>query len=172
MKKGGLIVLLGLVLGAGAFSGFYYLGTGACRTLMREPQPELAWLKREFNLSDAEYDRIVRLHEAYLPQCAERCQHIAAQDRQLEKLLAQATNVTPEIQRVFLERAQTRATCETEMLKHFLAVSRTMPAEEGRRYLAWVEQETFLKPQAMEQRHHLNDSQPAGHELHRQPSGP
>ena len=47
MKKGGWILLLGLILGTGAFSGFYYLGTASCRNLMREPQPELAWLKQE-----------------------------------------------------------------------------------------------------------------------------
>jgi len=165
-RKGTLILLLGLILATAAFSGFYYLGTASCRHILNEPRPELAWLKKEFNLSDAEYNRILGLHEAYLPQCAERCQRIEAQDQQLEKLLSQATDVTPEIKQLFLERAQTRATCETEMLRHFLAVSRTMPPEQGRRYLAWVEQQTLLKPQAMEQRHHLNDSQPAGHDHH------
>ena len=70
MKNGGFILLLGLVLSTGAFSGFYYPGTHSCRSLMREPQPELAWLKQKFHLSDAEYSRVVRLHEACLPQCA------------------------------------------------------------------------------------------------------
>ena len=43
------------------------------------------------------------------------------------------------------ERAKMRADCEAEMLEHFLEVSRTMPPEQGRRYLAWVEQQTFLE---------------------------
>jgi len=167
MRKGGLILLLGLVLGTGAFSGFYYLGTGPCRTLMRQPQPELAWLKKEFKLSDAEYDRIVRLHEAYLPQCAERCRTIEEQNRELGQLLAQSTNVTPQIQTLLKQRAETRATCETEMLKHFLAVSRTMPPEEGRHYLAWVEQQTLLQSQPMEQRHQLNVGGSMNHDSHR-----
>jgi hypothetical protein len=57
-------------------------------------------------------------------------------------------------------RAQMRAECETEMLRHFLEVSRTMPVEQGKRYLAWVEQQTLLKGEAMEQQHHLQSEAP------------
>jgi hypothetical protein len=38
------------------------------------------------------------------------------------------------------ERSKMRADCEAEMLQHFLGISRTMPPEQGRQYLAWVEQ--------------------------------
>jgi hypothetical protein len=157
MKKGALILLLGLFVSGAAFAGFYYLGTQSCRALMSEPQPELAWLKKEFHLSDAELDRITRLHEAYLPECAQRCMRIAEQNHQLEQLLARTPSVTPEVQNLLAERARTRADCESEMLKHFLEVSRTMPREEGRRYLEWVEQQTFLNGQGMEQRHHMTE---------------
>ncbi len=167
MNKGGLILLLGLLLGAAAFSGFYYLGTVSCRHIMHEPQPELAWLKSEFGLSDAEFARITKLHEAYLPQCAERCQVIEEQNRKLKDMLAKTGTVTPEIQDLLVERAKTRARCEAEMLKHFGEVSRAMPAEQGRRYLTWVQQETVLRPQNMETRHQMQGhSQPTG-EAHR-----
>jgi len=157
MKTGALILLLGLVLATAAFSGFYYLGTASYRNMMQKPQPELAWLKKQFNLSEAEFDRVVRLHEAYLPQCAERCRLIEEQNQKLQALLGQSTEVTPEIQALLVQRAQTRASCETEMLKHFLAVSRTMPPEQGRRYLAWVEQQTILNRQPMEARHQVSE---------------
>jgi hypothetical protein len=121
--------------------------------MMHEPQPELAWLKREFNLNPAEYARITQLHEAYLPQCAERCRVIAGQNLKLKQLLAQGTTVTEEIQSLLVERAGTRARCEAEMLKHFQEVSRAMPPEQGRRYLAWVQEHTVLRVQAMESRH-------------------
>lgn len=122
--------------------------------MISQPQPELAWLKKEFHLSDAEFARITRLHAAYLPQCAQRCLRIAEQNRQLEQLLSQASSVTPEIQNLLAERAKTRADCEAEMLNHFLEVSRAMPPDEGRRYLEWVEQQAFLNDPAMETRHH------------------
>jgi hypothetical protein len=160
MRRGVLILLLGLLLGAAGFAGFYYLGTAACRDLMREPQPELAWLKKEFKLTDAEFARISRLHAAYLPQCAQRCQHIEALSQKLRELLTQATNVTPQIQALLAERAKTRSDCEAEMISHFFAVSRTMPPEQGRRYLEWVEHETVLRRQAMEARHHVDQAGP------------
>jgi hypothetical protein len=69
-------------------------------------------------------------------------------------LLDRATTVTPEIERMLAERANTRSECEAEMLKHFLAVSRMMPAEQGRRYLEWVETHCSLMGQNMEQQHH------------------
>jgi hypothetical protein len=153
MKKGALIVLLGLVVGTAAFTCFYYVGTASSREMMREPQPELAWLKKEFHLTDVEFARISKMHKAYLPQCAERCRRIAEQKQQLEHLLATTATLTPEIQNLLLERARTRAECETEMLKHFLAVSQTMPPDQGRRYLAWVESQSSLSGQGMEEKH-------------------
>jgi hypothetical protein len=161
MKKAGLILFAGLLLSTAAFSGFYYLGTSSWRALMSEPQPELAWLKKEFKLSDEEFARISKLHEAYLPECAERCKRIAEQDQQLQALISDATNMTPQIQNLLTERAKTRADCEAEMLKHFLAVSRTMTPEQGRRYLVWVESQSCLRGQAMEERHKAENSRAA-----------
>jgi len=156
MKKGGVILLLGLLLGAAAFAGFYYLGTAPCRNMMHEPQPELAWLKKEFNLSDSDFVRVTAMHEAYLPKCAERCQVIEEQNTKLKELLTQDPTVTLEVERLLTERANTRALCEAEMLKHFQEVSRVMPSEQGRRYLAWVQEQTVLRAQAMESRHKMD----------------
>lgn len=157
MKKGPLILLFGLLASGLAFSGFYYFGTIRCRDMMRESKPELAWLKKEFKLSDAEFNRISQLHEAYLPQCRERCKRIKEQDEKLQQLLAQSKTVTPEIQKLLAERANTRAECETAMLKHFLEVSRTMPPSQGERYLAWVQQQTSLRGKGMQERHDMAD---------------
>jgi hypothetical protein len=154
MKKSGLILLLGLLLGAAGFSAVYFIGTASSRRILKQPQPELAWLQQEFRLSKPEFDRVTAMHEAYLPQCAERCRRIEELSQKLEHLLAATNSMTQDIQGLLLERARTRAECETEMLKHFLEVSRTMPPEQGRRYLAWVEQETILHAQSMEQKHH------------------
>lgn len=163
MKKGLAIVALGFLLATGGFVGFYYLGMASCRAMMREPQPELAWLKKEFKLSDAEFARISQLHAAYLPRCAERCRVIEEQNQKLRELLAQATNMTPEIEGVLAARATMRAHCEAEMMKHFLDVSRTMPPEQGRRYLAWVQEQTFLHGQGMEARHRTETGEHSAH---------
>jgi hypothetical protein len=73
--------------------------------------------------------------------------------------------MTPEIQGVLAERATIRADCETEMMKHFLDVSRTMAPEEGRRYLAWVEKQTVLHGQPMEERMNLGSPMPRQHQM-------
>jgi Heavy-metal resistance len=167
VKKGALILLLGLLLCTAAFCGFYYLGTASCRDLLRQPQPELAWLKKEFKLSDAEFARIVQLHEGYLPQCRERCRRIEELSAKLRQLLTRSTTVTPEVQALLAERAKMRAGCEAEMLQHFLEVSRTMPPEQGQRYLAWVEQQSSLHGQGMEHSHRMDQdgSMPRGHHM-------
>src|SRR6266700_5848618 len=108
MKKGQTILLLGLLACAAAFFGIYYLGTVHCRDMMRESKPELAWLKKEFKLSDAEFARISQLHEAYLPQCRERCMRIKEQNQKLKQLLSRSETVTPEIQNLLADRAKTR----------------------------------------------------------------
>lgn len=154
MKKTTLIILLGLVGSIAAFAVCYLAGTASSRELMRQPKPELAWLKQEFNLGNAEYARIVELHQAYLPGCAERCRLIEEQNAKLAQLMVGTTNLTPEVEAVMARRAKMRTDCEAEMLKHFLEVSRTMAPEQGRRYLTWVEQQTFLRGEAMEQQHH------------------
>ena len=64
MKSATVILTVGLVVGASAFCGFYYLGTASPRELAKAQTPELAWLKSEFNLTDAELAGITKLHEA------------------------------------------------------------------------------------------------------------
>lgn len=158
MKKPAFILFLGIVACAAAFLCFYLVGTASTRDLMNERQPELAWLKKEFNLGDAEFARIVALHQAYLPQCEARCKVIEQQNARLQILIDEAGSVTPEIQALLDERARMRKTCEAEMLEHFLAVSRTMPEAQGKRYLAWVEQQTFMRGDPMVQQHHTSGS--------------
>jgi hypothetical protein len=149
MRRGMIILLLGLAGAALAYCCVYLAGTATPRALMQSAQPELAWLKHEFNLSDPEFARIARLHAGYLPRCEERCRRIEQLNGTLSRAIATAPEVTPEIQNLLGERAQVRALCQAEMLKHFLEVSRSMPPEQGRRYLAWVRENTCLREQAM-----------------------
>jgi hypothetical protein len=117
--------------------------------MLASPTPELLWLKKEFNLNQAEFARLARLHEGYLPECERRCRLIEEQNQKLGRLLVNTTNVTPEIQGVLTERARLRTECQAAMLGHFFEVSRLMPAEQGKRYLAWVQEQTCLHEQAM-----------------------
>jgi hypothetical protein len=149
MKRGALILMLGGVLGLGAYCGFYFAGTASHRALLESEKPELEWLKKEFNLADSAFDRVVRLHDAYKTECAEMCRRIDAKNQELKELLAKADHVTPGIEAKLVEAGQLRLQCQKNMLRHFLEVSRNMPPDQGRRYLAWVQEKTFLPEHKM-----------------------
>ncbi len=153
MKKGAVILVFGVLVCTVAFAGLYSFCMASHRELLRGPEPELAWLKREFRLSDADLVRISHIHETCLPECQGRCRIIREQNEKLRQLLVQADTVTPEIKALLTERATTRAECEAAMLSHFLDVSRAMPPGQGQRYLAWVEQHTLLQIEGMENIH-------------------
>jgi hypothetical protein len=150
IKRGLFVLVLGLAACGAAFYCVYRMGTVVPRTLLQSPQPELAWLKHEFKLNDAEFQRIAALHAGYQPQCRERCEQIDRLNDQLSAKLAGAVQLSPEIERLLGERAQLRSTCQADMLKHFFEVSRTMPPEQGRRYLAWAREHTCLSEAGMD----------------------
>ncbi len=144
MKKGVLILVLGLLAAAAAYGCIYFVCTSSARNLRQSDKPELAWLKEEFKLSDTEFKRVSDLHAAYLPQCRDMCREIDAHTVKLQTLLSGATNMTPEITAALTETARLRSECQSMMLRHFFQVSQTMPPEQGRRYLGWVKDKAFL----------------------------
>ncbi len=147
MPRGAAILGIGLAGALLAYACVYCAGTASHRALLRNEAPELAWLKREFKLRDDEFARVARLHTAYLPQCQAMCRRIDEQDKQLKQLLAAAPAVTPEIEAALEQAARLRAECHGKMLRHFIAMSRAMPPDQGRRFLAWITERTLLRPE-------------------------
>lgn len=148
MKRPWLIILGGLILAGVAYACVYLNATAVQRAVAKSPRPELAWLQQEFQLTDAQLARVMELHNAYAPKCDEMCRDIDAKNAQLQKLLASTNVVTPEIKQAIAEAAAIRAECQTAMLDHFYKVAQTMPREQSRRYLEWVQQE-IVKPSKM-----------------------
>ena len=144
VRRSWLILLAGLVVALAAYFGFYYASTAKSRKIEKTAAPELAWLKEQFHLNEADFARVCQMHEFYLAGCAERCRRIDEKNQELRRQLAATNTVTPEIQKLLQEAAGLRAECQTRMLEEFYAVSRTMPPEQGRRYLAWVQGCTVL----------------------------
>ena len=158
-----LVILLGaLALAAAVFAGSYFTAQRATVMCCTKPADDLSWLRDEFHLSDTEMTRIRELHEGYLPQCAEMCAKIAAKKNELESILGGSTNLTAEAQSKLNEIAELRAKCQAQMLQHFVTVSQAMPPEQGRRYLAEMQQLTLGTNELMEQ----SMSGDTGHEPH------
>ena len=148
MKRSWLIIFGGLALAVCAYLCIYFGKTVAERSVERSDRPELAWLQMEFQLTDAQLTRVMELHNAYAPKCDEMCRAIDAKNAEIQKLLAATNVITPEIKKALAQAAEIRAECETAMLDHFYKVAQTMPPEQGKRYLDWVQQQT-LKPSKM-----------------------
>ncbi|MFO1511993.1 MAG: periplasmic heavy metal sensor [Verrucomicrobiota bacterium] len=148
MKRPWLIILGGLALAVCAYLCIYFGKTAAERSVERSDRPELAWLQMEFHLTDAQLARVMELHNAYAPKCDEMCRAIDAKNAEIQRLLSATNVITPEIKQALAQAAEIRAECETSMLDHFYKVAQTMPAEQGKRYLDWVQSQT-LKPSKM-----------------------
>ena len=149
MKRAMLILLAGVILGAAAYACLYLAGTASRRDLALNTAPELLWLKQEFDLTETEFQRISQLHEAYLPHCAAMCARIEARQSELKELVAKTNTLTAQIEGKLAETSQLRLECQTMMLRHFYEVSRTMRPDQGKRYLAWVQEKTFLPDHGM-----------------------
>ncbi len=157
-----LAILLGaLVLCAALFGGAYAVSRHVCERCMAKSVSDLDWLQQEFHLGDAEMARIQKLHEGYLPKCAEMCAKIAAKKTELETALNDSTNTSPAVRQKLAELAALRAQCQAQMLQHFAEVSQTMPPEQGRRYLAEMQRLTLGLHEQTEQ-----NMSPSAGEMH------
>ncbi len=143
MKRTLLILTLGLGLAAAGYEGAHWAASAPARREMCAPDPGLAWLKDEFKVDDAAFGRMAAMHAAYVAQCQERCAVIASNNALLTARIVKNGGMTPAIEKEMDEIARLRADCEKETLKHFLAVSRLMPPEQGQRYLAWILEQAF-----------------------------
>ncbi|PAW78511.1 MAG: hypothetical protein B9S32_06190 [Verrucomicrobia bacterium Tous-C9LFEB] len=125
------LVLIALALGAAAFAVCRY-----AMTTSTTGQPELEWLRAEYQLDDAQYTRVVALHQNYQPVCDALCAKIAAKNAEIDQLIRTSPNgITPALAQAFREEGELRSACRLSMLNHIYAVSREMSPAQGKRYL-------------------------------------
>lgn len=149
MKKGHLLLLASLLAGILAYC-IGYRSQIAAQSALAKSSPELGWLKKEFHLREADFERIARLHNEYKPHCREMCRRIDEHNKRAQQLLLSTNQMTPEIETVLARGAELRAECQRDMLRHFYSVSSQMPPEQGRRYLEWVCRNTSVTDSSME----------------------
>lgn len=138
MKKGLLILLLALAAGGAAF--WITRSHHQCerQAVLLDSMPELAWLRGELKLSDAQFAQASALHTAYRPQCALMCGRIAAAQARLETLAQATRGVTPELADAIREHSRVRAECQQKMLEHLYQTARLFDDPQAARYLAKV----------------------------------
>lgn len=124
----GLVSLIGYILS-------YEMATRHARTMLANPNCGMIWLQQEYHLTDAQYAKIVKMHEDYRPTCDRMCQRIAEANAKLNRLIASSNSVTPEIDVALKEWAMLQNECREAMLQHVYAVSAEMNPEDGKRYV-------------------------------------
>ena len=151
MKRFAGLIALGLVLGLAAYAGAYFSAPPRREKSSRKQCRSWAGSGRNSTWTKLRVssNRICELHAAYQPKCAEMCRRIDAKNEEIRTALAKADQMTPEIGRKLAEAAELRAECQQAMLQHFFEISRSMSSQQGRRYLAWVEAQTFLPMNGM-----------------------
>jgi hypothetical protein len=160
MTKPAKVIWMSAIIGAAAAVLAYCCTRQVC-CRQAAGSDDLAWLRREFRLADAEMARVRELHKGYLPKCEEMCGRIAAKQSEVEKALAGGTNGIGLTEEKLVELGTLRAQCQAQMLMHFEEVSRAMTAEQGKRYLAEMQRLTLGFHQQFESS--MGEAQRSGH---------
>jgi hypothetical protein len=117
------------------FCGINFFGTRDLREMAKAPNGELEWLRQEFHLSDAQFQKIEALQSAYTPVCNEMCRRIADANSKLDRLVSENTEVTPDLQAAIREAGLVQEECHQHMLAHIYRVSAQMNPADGQNYL-------------------------------------
>ncbi len=137
MKKPVLILLAILAAATTAYFLCYHIATHDVRRMMKA-EDNMAWLRAEFALNDAQARAIAALDAEYEPRCAAMCARIAESNQRLEKLLTTSKTMTPELQAALREASQTQADCRAATMEQAFAISAHMVPEQAVRYRAMI----------------------------------
>ena len=123
MKNLLLTLVVLVAAGAASFGVFYVMNDMPAVHRAARDGDAMAWLRAEFQLSDAQFAAVKQLHDEYGARCGEHCAAIMAAKRRH----------APAAEVAALEQV-----CVEAMREHFRRVAALMPPGEGERYLAVV----------------------------------
>jgi heavy-metal resistance protein len=129
-----------IAAGLGAFWLCTFFGTTDLRSVNSDGYAELIWLRREFHLTDEQFQRIQALHAAYAAKCDLMCQRIMKANAALAAAISRNKRVTPEIQEAMDEVARVQQDCQQSMLAHVYEVSEQMDPSSAEKYLQMMKQ--------------------------------
>lgn len=138
MKRTFLILLLAVVAGTAAFCLIRSQKMAESHNVLLDSMPELAWVKLELKLSDAQLAEVSALHSAYRPKCEVMCKRIAAAHEKMEELIGQSPQVSAELEKAIQEHAAIHAECQKAMLTHIFQTANVMDRDQATRYLKEV----------------------------------
>jgi len=135
MKRVLFVLLLTLFVSLAGYFISYELATRPAKCMLAHPNSGMVWLREEYHLSEAQYNKIAKMHDDYRPTCERMCQRIADANAKVHALIASNRNVTPETEAALKEWALVQNECRLAMLAHVYAVSAEMNPEDASRYV-------------------------------------
>lgn len=146
------------ILGLGLFACIagslitFWMRTSPYQEVWHHAFPELEWLKREFEISPARFQRLEQTHHDHMNHCDEMCRRAVEVNAELMNLVGGSREMTPAIAAKMAESEAIRLECRKLLLTYFFKVSEEMNAAQGLRFLQWATAETLFTPEAV--RHH------------------
>ena len=98
----------------------------------------MEWLRADFDLSDAQFAAIKKLHESYSAVCDEHCRQIRAATRARDELSGSANPDPAALAAAERHLQEVRLVCESAIATHVRRCAAEMNPDAGRRYLALV----------------------------------
>lgn len=98
----------------------------------------LEWLRTDFNLNEAQFAAVKRLHDSYAVECEAHCSAIQIAARGREELKTQSPVNAAALAEAQKKVEDLRVACETAIASHVRQVATHMSPEHGARYLALV----------------------------------
>lgn len=139
MKRLFVLLVIAILLGTAAYVVSGSIAKHACGVVM-EKHAEMQWLRTKFKLTDAQFARISALHAQYEPVCDVLCDRIAESNKKVAGLIRANTVMTPELEAALRESAQVNADCRKALLGHVYAVANEMDPDQGRLYIAMMQE--------------------------------
>lgn len=135
MKHVLLVTLLIVTIAVAGYWTYYRGATAHTRSMLHGAEGEMEWLRREYHLSDVQFERIKQIHQEYAPKCERLCQKIAKANARFHEVTRANKTYTPEVEAAMKECLAIQGECRQALLAHVYDVSAQMPTAEGERYL-------------------------------------
>lgn len=133
MKKG-LIIISVIGLAIATYFVVHLSVTMEARAVLRSECPELIWLKREYALTDSQFEKIQELHNIHDAECQIHCRALATTQQQLQKVIISEPLDSPTVQNALQAWRAQQIISQDSILKHMVNVSNEMDPAQGKRY--------------------------------------
>lgn len=135
-----LVATIALLAAAAGAAGFVAFQATSDPEVSRAPakQDAMEWLRVDFDLNEAQFTAIKKLHDAYSVVCEEHCREIMRAVRARNELKAAPQADAPAIATAERRVEELRLVCESAIATHVRECAAQMSPEAGQRYLALI----------------------------------